>query len=91
MKSVNALQVRQSLGRVLDELDATEEPILVERGRRPVAVLLPLRIFHQRFADLAVHEERLALARWIEARQQVRALDAAPAEAMLRGLRGSLP
>ena len=49
MKSVNALAVRQSLGSILSDLEAGGEPVLVTRDRKPVAALVPIEIFRQRF------------------------------------------
>ena len=91
MKSVNALQVRQSLGRILDQLDRAGEPILVEKGRQPRAVLLPLALFHERFVDKTVHEERLRIERRILERQKAPARRGPPAEVIVRELRGPLP
>lgn len=51
MKSVNALAVRQSLGSILAGLEAGGEPVLVTRDRKPVAALVPIGIFRQRFVD----------------------------------------
>ncbi len=51
MKSVNALAVRQSLGSILSDLEAGGEPVLVTRDRKPVAALVPIEIFRQRFVD----------------------------------------
>ncbi len=58
MKKVNALAMRQSLGKVLRDLERTGEPILVEKGRRPAAVLITLRDYNERFVDRAAAEER---------------------------------
>ncbi len=92
MKRVNALQVRQSLGRILDQLDRAGEPILVEKGREPRAVLVPLGLFRERFVDKTVHEERMAIGRRIaELRRGRRAGRDRPAEHLLRELRGALP
>jgi antitoxin (DNA-binding transcriptional repressor) of toxin-antitoxin stability system len=52
MKSVNALAVRQSLGSILADLEAGGEPVLVTRDRKPVAALVPIDIFRQRFVDV---------------------------------------
>lgn len=49
MKKVNALELRKSLGRVVAELEATGEPILLEKGRRPVGVIISVHDFEQRF------------------------------------------
>ena len=43
MKSVNALELRQSLGKVLRALEKDGAPILVERAREPSAVLISLK------------------------------------------------
>ena len=34
MKTVNALQIRNNLGKVLQELEETGEPILLSKGRK---------------------------------------------------------
>lgn len=61
MKKTNALQMRQSLGKVLRQLKATGEPILVEKGREPAAVLISLEDFHKRFVDLEADQKRKEL------------------------------
>jgi len=95
MKSVNALRVRQSLGRILDDLDRDGEPVLVEKGRLPRAVLVPLQLFRERFVDKTVHEERRALERWFEERRhshdKADTRDGPDAVALVREMRGPLP
>jgi len=92
MKHVNALQVRQSLGKILDQLDRAGEPVLIEKGRQPRAVLLPLKLFRERFADKTVHEERLEIERRIvELGQRLRPRRGASTREILRELRGPLP
>jgi len=51
MKSVNALAIRKSLGSVLRQMDAEHAPVLVTRDREPVAALVPIAMFRQRFVD----------------------------------------
>ena len=51
MKKTNALKLRQSLGKILKELARDGEPILVERDRKPAAVLIAIEDFQRRFAD----------------------------------------
>jgi len=51
MKKTNALKIRQSLGKVLRELNRDGEPILVEKDRKPAAVLISLEDYQRRFAD----------------------------------------
>jgi prevent-host-death family protein len=58
MKSVNALELRQSLGRVLRQLETGGAPILVARGRTPVAALISLKDYRERFADREADERR---------------------------------
>lgn len=58
MKRVNALELRQSLGKILAALQKTGQPIVVEKARRPVAVLITLKDFNERFAEKAAAEER---------------------------------
>ena len=58
MKLVNALQLRQSLGRVLRQLERQGTPVLVARGRTPVAALISLKDYRERFADREADERR---------------------------------
>jgi len=51
MEKTNALKLRQSLGKVLQRLQKTGQPILVEKDRKPVAVLISLEDFQNRFVD----------------------------------------
>lgn len=51
MKIINALAVRKELGAVLDSLVAGGAPVLVTRDREPVAALVPIAVFRQRFVD----------------------------------------
>lgn len=55
---VNALQIRQGFGKILKKLQATDEPIIVEKGREPVAVLISLKTFKERFVDYRELEKR---------------------------------
>lgn len=58
MKSVNALQLRQSLGKVLRALEKGGEPILIERQRKPAAVLVSLEDYQKRFVDREADDRR---------------------------------
>jgi PHD/YefM family antitoxin component YafN of YafNO toxin-antitoxin module len=58
MKSVDALTLRQSLGRVLRQLERGGEPILVERRRQAAAVLISLRDYRERFVDREADAQR---------------------------------
>lgn len=62
MHTVNALTVRQHFGQVLNDLIDLDEPILIEKGRKAVAVLISLKLFRKRFVDfqdLEVKQELL--------------------------------
>lgn len=88
MKRVNALALRQSLGKVVDTLERTGEPVLLERGRRPVAVLISLRDFHERFVEKAAAEERDRILQEMD-RLARPSSDRTPAVEILRELRGA--
>jgi PHD/YefM family antitoxin component YafN of YafNO toxin-antitoxin module len=93
MKKVNALAVRQSLGKVLRDLERTGEPILVEKGRRPAAVLITLRDFQERFIDQTAADERRRVVKEIldfRRRQPRSDADRRPAVEILREIRGPL-
>ncbi|MDE2659201.1 MAG: type II toxin-antitoxin system Phd/YefM family antitoxin [Acidobacteriota bacterium] len=58
MKTVNATQLRQSLGKVLDQLEHDGTPIIVCRRRAPVAVLEGLKDYRQKFRDREADDGR---------------------------------
>ena len=57
-KPVNALELRQSLGKVLDQLERGGEPILVCRRRTPAAALVSLKDYRERFVDREADDQR---------------------------------
>ena len=61
MESVNALEVRNKLGEILDRLNATGQPILVHKGRKLRAVLVTPQDFEKRFLDYRIKEEKRRL------------------------------
>lgn len=66
MEKVNALKLRQSFGKVLKHLVKRHEPILIEKAHKPVAILLSIKFFNERFFDYQEVEKRkkiLKLAR----------------------------
>jgi len=67
MKRVNALQMRQSVGKVLRQLEKGGEPVIIERRRRPAAVLISLDDYEKRFADRDADEKREEIVRRIRA------------------------
>jgi PHD/YefM family antitoxin component YafN of YafNO toxin-antitoxin module len=61
MIKTNALKIRQNLGAVIDQLLQNGEPILVEKGRQPVAVLIPIEEYKKRFVDVDADLQRREL------------------------------
>ncbi len=59
METVNALQLRQSLGRVLERLAKTGRPILLEKDRKPAAVIISLEDYRTRFVDVEADRRRI--------------------------------
>jgi len=88
MKAVNALQLRQSLGAVVEELERSGEPVLLQKGRRPVAVLISLRDFQERFVERAAAEAREEILARMD-RLARPSTDPTPAVEILRELRGA--
>jgi len=87
MKIVNALKIRNNLGEVLDLLDKTGEPILVNKGRRLRAVLITPEQFKKRFLDYQAEEQRKHLLETIDS-LKVNSLERKNSVAVLRELRG---
>lgn len=67
MKKINALQLRQSLNKVILMLQKTHEPILLERGKKPAAVIISLDDFKKRFVEKAADEKRREIQKQIAA------------------------
>jgi len=70
MKIVNALQIRKNLGKVLQELEETGEPILLSKGRKVRAALITFEEFQRRFIDRQPEE---AQEKWRNALGELRA------------------
>lgn len=87
MKRVNALQLRQSMGKVLSELDRTGEPILLEKGRKPVGVIVSLQDYQERFAERVAAEARARIFDEIDELAMTSA-DETPVVEVLRDLHG---
>lgn len=89
MRTVNALDIRNHLGAVLDDIERTGEPVIVNKGRRPRAVLISVEDFQRRFVDRQTEERRRQLVeRVLSARAP--SVGTAQSLSILRDLRGSL-
>jgi prevent-host-death family protein len=89
MRNVNALEVRNRLGGILDELERTGEPVIVSKGRRPRAVLISVEDFQRRFVDRQADEQRRALLDRVKAARAA-GIGGADSLTVLRDLRGPL-
>ena len=58
MEEVNALQIRNNLGEILDRLNNKGEPIFISKGRKIRAVLVTPEQFERLFLDWQVEEEK---------------------------------
>ena len=87
VKTVNALTIRNNLGRVLQELDEKKEPILVTKGRQVRAVLITPEDYQRRFIDRLAEERK---QEWIRKLDELRAPRLGDVSTMdvLRELRG---
>ncbi|MBI4405311.1 MAG: type II toxin-antitoxin system Phd/YefM family antitoxin [Deltaproteobacteria bacterium] len=65
MKKTNALHLRQNMGKIVDQLLKTGEPILLEKGRKPVAVLISMEDYQTRFVDREADELRKQIVQTI--------------------------
>ena len=61
MKEINAVQLRQSLGRLAATLKRNGEPILLKLGREAVGVIISVKDFRERFALKEAEAERVRL------------------------------
>jgi len=87
MKIINALSLRNNLGKVLQELEETKEPILVSKGRKVRAALVGIEDFQKRFVDKQAEEDK---ERWVKRLLELRAPRAGGISSLdaLRDLRG---
>ncbi len=58
MEKINALQLRQSLSSVLKRREKTGRPILLEKDRKPAAVIISLEDYRTRFVDIEADRRR---------------------------------
>jgi PHD/YefM family antitoxin component YafN of YafNO toxin-antitoxin module len=87
MQKVNALQLRQSLGRVLQRLARTGEPILLEKDRKPAAVIISLEDYRKRFVDVEADRTRIEMVERIK-RAELRTPTGVSTLDLLREVRG---
>ena len=61
--------MRQNLGKVLKKLGTIGKPVLVEKNRKPAAVLISLEDYHKRFVDAEADHQREELVQNIKTAQ----------------------
>lgn len=89
MLKTNALKLRQNLGSILKQLQKTGRPILLEKNRKPMGVIISIEDYQKRFADVESDEARRELVQSI--REAQLSLPAnRTAEQLIRELRGSI-
>jgi prevent-host-death family protein len=91
MQKTNALELRRALGKVLRKLERNGRPILIEKGRKPTAVLISLRDYAERFVDAVAADEREHLAEEILALRRRARRSRRTSVELVRELRGPLP
>jgi prevent-host-death family protein len=89
MRTVNALEIRNRLGAVLDDLDKTGEPIILSKGRRPRAVLISMEDFNRRFVDRQAEDRQKQLRERVMA-ARAPGVPGPDSLTVLRELRGEL-
>ena len=89
MRTVNALEIRNRLGAVLDDLERTGEPIILSKGRRPRAVLISMDDFNRRFVDRQAEDRQKQLLERVMA-ARAPGVPGPDSLTVLRKLRGEL-
>jgi PHD/YefM family antitoxin component YafN of YafNO toxin-antitoxin module len=89
MKTVNALTIRNKFGEVLAYLEEKNEPVLITKGKKLRAALVPIKDFQTRFLDKQAEEERDKLLKEIRNIRKPGKEETTSVEA-LRQLRGNL-
>jgi PHD/YefM family antitoxin component YafN of YafNO toxin-antitoxin module len=87
MNNVNAMMVRNQLGKILDGLDETGEPVLISKGRKVRAVLITPEQFARRFIDYQTEEKKQKLLETIASLRDRRIGEKGSVD-VLRALRG---
>jgi PHD/YefM family antitoxin component YafN of YafNO toxin-antitoxin module len=67
MQKTNALKLRQCLGAIVKQLETSGEPILIEKDRRPVGVLISIEDYKRRFVDVDADIARREMIEQIKA------------------------
>ncbi len=88
MKKTNALKMRESLGKVLKSLQKDGQPVLVEKDRKPAAVLISLEDYYKRFVDVEADQVRKEMVERIK-KARIKLPDGKSSLDIIRELRAS--
>lgn len=75
------------MGKVLADLQRNGKPIMLEKGHKPVGVIISIKDFNERFAERAAAEERDRIIAEMDALARP-SVDTTPVVDMLREMRG---
>ena len=89
MKTINALKVRTKFGQILSLLKRSAEPILVSKGGKVEAALVPIKLFEERFSEFLSKDKMKTLLMELETIRTTPKQGESSLE-MLRELRGPL-
>lgn len=67
MIKTNALEIRNNFGSILKKMSKTGESVLIEKNRKPAAVLISLEDYQKRFVDREADSMRKELVQKIKA------------------------
>lgn len=59
---VTSFELCNRLGSILDRMDKDQQPVIVEKDRKPRAVLLPMALYRERFVDF---QEKVLRDQWV--------------------------
>ena len=67
MKTVTSLELRKSVGKVISLLKRSGEPLILLKGKRPVAAIISLEDLRERFVEKAAAAARLEIVSEMDA------------------------
>ncbi len=86
MRKVNTLELRQSLSKIMEMFQENGEPILLEKGRKPIGVIISIEDFKMRFSEKDADDQRKLIQEEILMMKR-KSKDPRPSEKILRTFR----
>lgn len=87
MRKVNAVQLRPSVRKLVDLLEKTGQPVVLANGQEPVAAVISMRDYNERFVERAAAGERQSIMDEMD-RIAIRSKDETTVVDVVRDLRG---